>query len=220
MNRYRDRKQAGEVLAGLLAANAYRDPVILALPRGGVPVALEICRRLNAPLDLIMVRKIGVPGHEELAAAAIVDGPEPQLVVNEDVVAMAGLDTAGLQALAKAELKEIARRRAVYLKGRKRIGLQGRTAIVVDDGIATGATVRAALTAIRALEPARLVLAVPVAPPDTVARLKAEVDDLICPLTPSPFGAIGAFYDRFDQVPDDSVIRDLDEAARISAPQP
>ncbi|MDX1610411.1 MAG: phosphoribosyltransferase family protein [Halofilum sp. (in: g-proteobacteria)] len=209
MNRTRiftNRTEAGRLLAGELQARHYADPVVLALPRGGVPVAAEVASALRAPLDLVLVRKIGVPYQPELALAAVVDGEQPELVINEDVRRHAGVDDAELAELEAAELHELERRRALYLQDRPRAPIRDRTAIVVDDGIATGATVRAALLALRRAQPARLVLAIPVAPPDTVQRLRAEVDELVCLETPRWFGAIGAFYRDFRQTSDREVI--------------
>jgi putative phosphoribosyl transferase len=210
--RFRDRTEAGIALAELLAGRELADPVVLALPRGGVPVGLEIARRLRAPLDLVMVRKIGVPFQPELAAAAVVNGDAPEIVVNADVAARAGLAEADIAAIAERELREIDRRRAAYLHGRAQVPVEGRTAIVVDDGIATGATMRAALKGVRRRAPARLVLAVPVAPPETLDALAPEVDEAVCLARPRALGAIGAYYLDFAQVPDEAVIRMLDEA--------
>ena len=210
MRRFRNREEAGRKLAELLADRSLPDPVVLALPRGGVPVGLEVARRLRAPLDLVMVRKIGVPFQPELAAAAVVNGDAPQIVVNERVAASVGLSRDDIAAMAEVELREIARRRAVYLRGRPPIPVAGRTTIVVDDGIATGATMRAALRAVRLRAPARVVLAVPVAPPDTLDTLSGEVDEVVCVVRPSSLGAIGAYYCDFRQVDDATVIRMLD----------
>jgi putative phosphoribosyl transferase len=207
MDRFQDRIEAGQVLGTLVAARNYDRPVILALPRGGVPVAAEVARRIGAPLDLVMVRKIGVPGQSEVAAGAVVDGDRPEIVVNEDVARHAGLTHEDIERLSKPELETIAKRRVLYLKGREPVDLAGRSAIVVDDGIATGATMRAALRALRRQNPGRIVLAVPVAAADSLALLRGEVDEVICPVVPAYFGAVGAFYDRFDQTTDDEVIR-------------
>jgi putative phosphoribosyl transferase len=215
MSPFRDRQEAGLALAELVAGRGLPDPVVLALPRGGVPVGLEVARRLHAPLDLVMVRKIGVPFQPELAAAAIVNGDAPEIVVNEAVAARAGLDRDAIARLAEVQLDEIARRRALYLRGRVQPPIEGRTAIVVDDGIATGATMRAALRAVRRRKPGRLVLAVPVASPDVLDALQDEVDDVICVARPMFLGAIGAYYLNFRQVDDASVIRILDEADRL-----
>lgn len=216
MRRFTDRAEAGRALADLLAAMDLADPVVLALPRGGVPVGVEIARRLRAPLDLVMVRKIGVPGQPEVAAGAVVDGDNPEIVVNAAIAAFAGLDRDAIAALAQEQLREIARRRDVYLKGRARVRVAGRTAIVVDDGVATGATMRAALRAVRRRKPARLVLAVPVAAPEALEEMESAVDDIVCAHRPEYLGAIGAFYLDFTQVEDSAVVAQLDEAARIA----
>jgi len=205
---FRDRKEAGLKLAAALRRFESSQPVVLALPRGGVPVGFEIARALGAPLDLVLVRKIGTPGHRELAAAAVVDGENPEVIVNEDVVDQLRISDAYLQQESKRELDEIERRRKAYLGGRERVPLDGRTVIVVDDGIATGATMRAALRGVRRANPRHLVLAIPVAPPGTVESLRAEVDEIVCLDMPAGFGAIGAFYEDFHQLSDDDV-RDL-----------
>ncbi len=211
---FQNRKSAGQELARALAGRDFPDPVVLALPRGGVPVAFEVARALKAPLDLVMVRKIGAPGHEELAMGAVVNGDAPQIVVNEDVARSYGLGREEVEARAAPGLAEIARRRDAYLSGRATVPLAGRTAIVVDDGIATGATMRAALQAVRARGPARLVLAVPVAAPDRLKALEAEVDAAICLEAPQGFYAVGAHYRDFPQLDDDEVIRLMEEAGR------
>lgn len=203
---FADRAEAGRLLARELVARDYPDPVVLALPRGGVPVAAEVADALNAPLDLVLVRKIGVPRQPELALAAVVDGDHPEVVVNEDVRRHAGVGDDEFEELKADELVELERRREHYLRGRARVPVRDRTAIVIDDGIATGATVRAALLALRRARPAQLVLAVPVAPPDTVRMLRDEVDDLVCLETPRWFGAIGAFYRDFRQTSDQEVV--------------
>lgn len=202
---FSDRTEAGRLLADRLERENYDDPVVLALPRGGVPVAAEISRALAAPMDLILVRKIGAPGQPELALGAVVAAPAPQLVVNEDVRRQTGVSEAELERSKKRQLAEIDRRRSLYLQGRDPVPVAGRTAIVVDDGIATGATIRAALKALRIAEPARLVLAVPVAPASTVRALQDEVDDCICLEMPEPFWAVGLHYRDFDPVPDQEV---------------
>ena len=203
---FSDRADAGRQLAAAVKAKAYADPVVLALPRGGVPVALEVARAIDAPLDLVLVRKISVDFQPELAAAAVVDGEQLEIVVNEDVVKAAHVSQSYLDTQVQAKLAEIAKRRQLYLKDRTRAAIEGRTAIVVDDGVATGASIRAALHAIRRKNPARLVLAVPVAPAESLAVLQDEVDDIICLATPEPFYAIGAHYADFRQVPDDEVV--------------
>ena len=213
--RFADRAAAGRELAQLLSARPWPAPVVvLALPRGGVPVAAEIARALRAPLDLLLVRKIGAPWEPELAVAAIVDGTPPDLVIDEHTVSSGGVDRAYIEGEAQRELREIARRRHVYLNDRAPVPVQGCTALVVDDGIATGTTVRAALRALQRRAPARIVLAVPVASPDTLAELSGEVDEVVCPFQPSPFFAIGPHYGDFHQVPDREVIAALAAARR------
>lgn len=210
---FRDRRSAGKALAQRLAERKLADPVVLAMPRGGVPVAVEIALALDAPLDLVLVRKIGVPYQPELAAAAVVDGSSPEIVVNEDVVRLAGVERSYIDRQAKEELAEIERRRHVYLEGRPRVSLDDRTLIIVDDGIATGASIRAAIAALKRKHPPRLILAVPVAPADTIEMLRTQVDDVVCLETPEPFYAIGMHFDDFHQVPDDEVVRLMNEAA-------
>lgn len=205
--RFPDRETAGELLAERLRGRRWpAPPVVLALPRGGVPVAAPVARALGAPLDLVLVRKIGVPWQPELAVAAVVDGAEPQLVVDEDVRAATGIGRDEIAQAARRELAEIERRRQVYLGGRASVPVEGRTAIVVDDGIATGTSVRAALKALRARRPAALVLAVPVAPPEAIAQLEDEVDELVCLSQPVPFHAIGLHYVDFHQLEDAEVL--------------
>ena len=203
---FRNRTEAGAKLAALLMTQRYRDPVILALPRGGVTVAAEVAAALHAPLDLVLVRKIGVPYEPELAMGAIVDGGSPIVVRNEDVIAEAGVDEAGFAAVCAAESAELERRRRRYLGNRAAVAVDGRTAIVVDDGIATGATTRAALRAVRMRNPKRLVLAVPVAPTASLVELRAEADDVICVEDHEMFGAIGFYYRDFSQVSDEEVV--------------
>ena len=214
---FADRRAAGRALAQVLAPKNLADPVVLALPRGGVPVAVEIASALKAPLDIVLVRKIGVPFQRELAVAAVVDGGEPEVVINEDVAKLAGITSEYIDAQVKLELEEIDRRRKAYLQGRARIPLEGRTAILVDDGIATGASIRAALKALRRRAPRALVLAVPVAPLETIEALKKEVDEVVCLRTPEPFFAIGIHYADFHQMSDDDVVRLLAERLGESA---
>jgi putative phosphoribosyl transferase len=214
---FADRVDAGRRLAARLAELRPAQPLVLALPRGGVPVGFEVARMLHAPLDIVIVRKIGAPFQPELAVGAVVDGDRPEIVTNPELVNMLKLDAAWLKEHAEAELAEIGRRHRVYRAGRPQPEIAGRSAIVVDDGIATGATMRAALAAVRRARPARLILAVPVAPPDTVAALRPEVDEVVCLETPEPFWAIGAFYADFSQTSDEEVIDLLKRAAEFAA---
>ena len=215
---FTDRREAGRALAQRLAGMAVPAPiVVLALPRGGVPIGAEVARALEAPLGLLLVRKIGAPWQPELAVAAVVDGEPPDIVLDEETMAMTGVDTAYVEAEAKQQMREIERRRGVYLRGRATVSVEGATVIVVDDGIATGTTVRAALKALRRRQPARLVLAVPLAPSDTLAALRGEVDELVCLAEPFPFHAIGLHYRDFHQVGDEEVLAALDAA---NAPPP
>jgi putative phosphoribosyl transferase len=211
---FKDRKEAGRKLAARLLRYQDQQPIVLALPRGGVPVAYEVAVALNAPLDVIVVRKLGAPGQPELGMGAVVDGDHPQSVLNEDVVRMLNVSDEYLAREVAHELQEIRRRQARYRGGRASAALAGRTAIVVDDGIATGGTVRAALRGARRAGPKRLVLAVPVAPPETMESLQTEVDDLVCLQTPAYFHAVGQFYDDFHQTSDEEVITLLDAARR------
>jgi len=205
---FSDRIDAGQQLAKALARYRKDKPIVLALPRGGVPVAAEIATALGAPLDLVLVRKIGVPYQPELAAGAVVDGGSPVVVRNEDIIRLAGVSEANFAAIRDRELAEIERRRKLYLGDRVHPALKDRTVIVVDDGIATGATTRAALRAIRTRKPRKLVLAVPVAPTSTLAELQDEADDIVCLEDHENFGAIGMFYSDFSQVAD-AVVTDL-----------
>jgi len=203
---FKNRSDAGRKLAKALVGYKEQRPIILALPRGGVPVAAEVASVLDAPLDLILVRKIGAPFQPELAMGAVVDGGAPIIVRNEDVIKFAGVDESEFKAICERELTEILRRRQLYVGDRLRAEISGRIAIVVDDGVATGATTRAALRATRMRNPKRLVLAVPVAPTDAVTDLRSEADDVVCLESYGFFGAIGAYYADFSQVSDDEVI--------------
>ena len=191
--------------------------IVLALPRGGVPVGAAVAQALQAPLDLLLVRKIGAPWQRELALAAVVEGDPPDIVIDEDVRRGMATHTEYIEAQAQVQLREIARQRQAYLSGRPAAAVEGSTVIVVDDGIATGTTVRAALKALRRRRPAALVLAVPVAPRDTLDRLRGEVDQLVCLDTPRPFHAVSEHYLRFHQVEDDEVIAALDMAAHAQS---
>jgi putative phosphoribosyl transferase len=203
----------------MLGSKTLAAPVVLALPRGGVPVAAEIARVLGAPLDVVLVRKIGVPFQRELAVAAVVDGGAPEVVVNEDIARSAGIAPDRINAQVKQELGEIERRRKAYLQGRARVSLEGRIVILVDDGIATGTSIRAALRALRRKALKALILAVPVAPMETIEELKREVDEVVCLRTPEPFFAIGIHYVDFHQISDAEVIRLLAERSGEAAPR-
>lgn len=213
---FEDRTQAGRRLAAALDRYRDTDAVVLALPRGGVPVAAEVAAHLNAPLDLLLVRKIGVPGQPELAMGAVVEGAGTAAVRNEGVVRAARVSPVEFERVRQAEVKEIERRRARYLAGREPLDVAGRTVIVVDDGIATGATMRAAVAGLRQRGAGRTVIAIPVAPPEAVADLQGEADEVICLEQPAAFGAIGFFYRDFRQISDLEVISTLDAFSRRS----
>jgi len=217
---FRDRDEAGLALAARLATVRLPAPVVvLALPRGGVPVAAAVAQRLHAPLDLLLVRKIGAPWQRELAVAALVDGDAPQLVVDEVMAERTGASRAYIEQEMQREWQEILRRRERYLQGRAPVPLQGATVVLVDDGIATGTTMRAALKALRRRGAARLVLAVPVAPHDTLTNLRNEFDEVVCLAEPMPFRAIGTHYADFHQLTDEEVLGALAAADR-APPRP
>ena len=214
--RFRDRAHAGKVLAERLEGYAGRPRLlVLGLPRGGVPVAFEVAQALDAPLDVFVVGKLGVPGHEELAMGALTSGGVR--VLNDDAVQGLGIDEAAIARAAAAEGTELERRERAYRGDRGPIDVAGRTVILVDDGLATGSTMRAAVQAVRALGPERLVVAVPVAARQTCELLRVEVDELVCAYTPEPFHAVGLWYDDFTQTSDDEV-RDLLARARGREP--
>ena len=203
--RYADRRHAGVVLADRLRSRI-DDPsgaVVLGLPRGGVPVAFEVARALGTTLDVFVVRKLGVPGHEELAMGALASGGT--MVVNEELVRSLGISAAAVTATVERERQELERREDAYRDGRAVPDLRGKTVILVDDGLATGSTMRAAAMAVRGAAPARVVIAVPVGAPSTCEELRALADDVVCPLTPSSFAAVGQWYDDFSQTTDDEV---------------
>jgi putative phosphoribosyl transferase len=216
---YSNRQEAGRRLAAELMRFKDHRPVVLALPRGGVPVGFEIAQALAAPLDVILVRKIGAPEQSELAVGAIVDGENLEQVIDRRIVAELGVPQAYLDQEIARQAREIERRRELYLKRRPPADLKKSTAIVVDDGIATGATMRAAVLAVRRRAPSRLVLAVPVAPASAIENLRPDVDELVCLATPEEFYAIGQFYLDFHQVSDDEVIALLERAAMRSSSQ-
>jgi predicted phosphoribosyltransferase len=213
---FHDRRDAGRALAGVLARyRAEPDVVVLALPRGGVPVAYEIARALDAPLDVFVVRKLGVPGREELAMGAIATGGV--VVLNDDVVRGLGIGPDVVRRVAEREEQELLRRDRSYREGRAPPELAEKLVVLVDDGLATGSSMRAAVTALRAHRPRRVVVAVPVAPRSTCAGLRAIVDEVVCASTPSPFRAVGTAYRDFRQTSDKEV-RELLRAAAASVP--
>jgi predicted phosphoribosyltransferase len=213
-SRFRDRADAGRYLGALLSSYAGRnDVVVLALPRGGVPVGLEIARALEAPLDVIVVRKLGVPGHEELAFGALALGGTR--VLNPDVVRQLGLTADLIEAVSVRERDELERRERLYRGERPPAELSGKTVVLVDDGLATGASMRAAVAAVRTRSPARVVVAVPTAALETCALLRTEVDELVSPLTPEYFRAVSLWYDYFEQLSDTEVRELLEQAEEI-----
>jgi putative phosphoribosyl transferase len=214
---FKDRTAAGQVLAKELAAYANRsDVLILALPRGGVPVAFEVAKALKAPLDVFLVRKLGVPGQEELAMGALASGGVR--VLNDEVVAGLGLSETIINKVAEKEQQELERRERLYRDDRPAPDLHGRTVILVDDGLATGATMRAAVRALQQQQPAQLVVGVPVSSPETCQEFQTEVDDIVCARTPRPFHSVGLWYDDFSQTTDDEVRDLLHSAANNQQP--
>src|SRR5436190_6593969 len=211
--RFRNRNEAGRLLAKKLTAYANRPNVlVLALPRGGVPVAYEVARALGAPLDVFVVRKLGVPGYEELAMGAVATGGVR--VLNDQIVQRLGIPQSIIDPVAAREQQELARRERLYRGDRPPPDVKGRTVILVDDGLATGATMRAALAALRQQQPARRVVAVPTAASQTCDELRTEADDVVCATTPEPFDAVGLWYEDFSQTTDDEVRELLERAAR------
>jgi predicted phosphoribosyltransferase len=207
---FKDRIHAGKELGEALAGRLDGDLVVLGLPRGGVPVAAEVARILGAPQDVYLVRKLGLPGHEELAMGAIASGGVR--VLNEDMVRRMGVSDEAVAAVAAREQQELERREEVYRGDRTPPDVAGRTVVVVDDGLATGSTMRAAVQALRALEPKRIVVAVPVAPPETCSLLEQEADMVVCLSTPDNFRGVGAWYENFSQTSDEEVLQALNRA--------
>ena len=214
---FANRRSAGRELSGRLQHLRHEKPVVLALPRGDVPVGFEIAEELDAPLDIILVRKIGVPWQPELALGAVVDGADPQVIFNDKLAAELGIEKDYIAGETARQLQEIERRRKIYLGDRPSSPLAGATVIVVDDGIATGSTVRAALRAVRKSGAAKIVLAVPVAPEDTLDELRGEVDEIVFLGSPIPFIAVGAHYAEFAQLADADVVALLEKRHRVTS---
>jgi putative phosphoribosyl transferase len=206
---FRDRQEAGRMLANELAGLSLHAPVVLALPRGGVPVAAEVAAVLKAPLDLVIVRKVGAPGNPELAVAAIVDGDPPDVVLNREIVEAYNLDDAALATLVKRERPELQRRRTLYRGSRSPLSIAGKTAVLVDDGAATGTTMKVAIRALKRRSPTAIVVALPIAPPETVAELSQEADRIVCLAQPPHFRALGYYYRNFEQLDDEDVLAAL-----------
>ncbi len=209
---FRDRREAARRLASKLTQYSDRpDAIVIGLPRGGVVTAFEIADALHLPLDVLVVRKLGTPGQEELAMGAVA---RDVTVINEEVVRMIGISESTITSVASRERREVERREGELRKGRVPLPLAGRIVIVADDGLATGSTMRAAVTAIRRSGPSAVVLAVPVAPPDVCAHFRSEVDQVVCLSMPEPFGAVAFWYDRFEPVSDREVVELIDRAAQ------
>jgi putative phosphoribosyl transferase len=217
LTRFEDRNQAGQLLAQALAHLKGQSPIVLALPRGGVPVAAAVAAVLGAPLDIVVVRKIGAPFQKELGVGALVLLGQPEVVWNHSLLAELGLTEARLHGDVEAQETEARRRLALYRGNRPALDLEGRSVILVDDGLATGITAQTALQALRRARPSRLVLAVPVAPPDTLARLSRAADETVCLMQPPWFSAVGQFYKDFAQTSDEEVISLLLAGQRQSA---
>lgn len=219
LTRFRDREHAGRVLGDALRAYAGRpDVVVLGLPRGGIPVAFEVAQALRAPLDVFVVRKLGVPGHVELAMGAIASGGVR--VVNDAVVRPLGIPPDVIERVAAEELRELQRREKLFRGERPSPDVRGKVAVVVDDGLATGSTMRAAVAALRKLDPAHIVVAVPVGARETCDELRREVDEVVCAHTPVVFDAVGLWYESFDQTSDAEVRATLERAAQRETAAP
>jgi putative phosphoribosyl transferase len=209
---FRNRRDAGQQLAEALKLLRLDDPLVLALPRGGVPVGFEVAQALHAPLDIMLVRKIGAPDFPELGIGAVADGHDPQTVLNESAMAMVHPPAGYIEAESRRQLEEIERRRKAYLGGRAPVDVKNRTVILVDDGIATGGTVKVALQALRRSQAGTILLAVPVAPQSALDELRDAADQIVCLATPYPFRAVGLHYADFEQTTDEEVVTLLDAA--------
>lgn len=203
---FSNRRDAGRQLAAALQEHPFADPIVLALPRGGVPVGYEVAHTLHAPLDVLLVRKLGAPGYEEFGIGALVDGADPHVVLNEDAIEMLRVPPTYIEQETDRQLVEVERRRKLYCGNTKAAAVDGRTVIIVDDGVATGGTVLVAIKAIRDSSAERVVVAVPIAPPDTLAKLTREADEVVCLFSPTDFRAVGAHYTDFEQTSDAEVI--------------
>lgn len=213
--KFRDRREAGQNLAKRLRAYAgRRDVIVLGIPRGGVPVAYEVATELNVPLDVFVLRKLGVPGHEELAFGAIASGGAR--VLDREITEVLGISEPEIERITLNERNELMRRELAYRGRRPPLNIKGITVIVVDDGIATGSSIRAGIKALRQLKPAKIVIGAPVAPPTTFNRLKTEVDDVVCVEVPESFYAIGQFYEDFSQVSDREVVELLKKSHQLA----
>lgn len=212
---FHDRQEAGEKLGMELSKLQLHRPVVLALPRGGVPVAVEVAKALNAPLDVLIVCKVGAPGNSELAVAAIVDGEPGDVVVNREIVEAYSLDDDELRVLIAVERPELERRRLVYRGMRPPLSIAGKTAIIVDDGAATGTTMKVAIRALKRRSPREIIVAVPVSPKETVAELAGEAVRVVCLSQPGRFQALSYHYLRFPQLSDSDVVAAMDEAAQL-----
>ncbi|MBW4448420.1 MAG: phosphoribosyltransferase [Spirirestis rafaelensis WJT71-NPBG6] len=214
---FKDRTAAGKLLAEKLVAYANRsDALVLALPRGGVPVAFEVAKALNAPLDVFVVRKLGVPGQKELAMGAIADGGVR--ILNEDIIRDEKIDPEAIEKVTVEEQQELQRRQNLYRGDRPKPVIQGRTILLIDDGLATGATMRAAIAALHKQQPAKIVVGVPTSSPQTCQEIKSQVDEIICAQTPSPFYSVGFWYEKFPQTTDQEVRDLLNQAANRQLP--
>jgi len=202
---YTNREAAGQMLARRLISHAHTNVVVLGIPRGGVPVAKEVADALDAPLDVIVVRKLGAPRQPELGIGAVVDGDHPRAIFSQDIIEHLGVSDEYIEAEIARQLKEVNRRETAYRGGQAKVPINGKTVIVVDDGIATGSSVRAALRGVRRQKPKRLILAIPVAPAESIEALRSDADEIVCLETPEDFFAVGQFYTDFRQVSDDQV---------------